>query len=175
MKGDFSVLNFDPLENTRGVADPSDGVLRNLGAVLHQQGRLMSDADLTEGQLLGLGWQDQAARDVIGADVCAVPADEPVEIAPGVLRIHADQLYAGRRVLHRGSHVVPGSIANRTIRLELGIQTNVLGVRQTELKSRIDRRWPAYLLSQRVLDLRVSRMMHEMRAIHEADTALATG
>jgi len=39
MKGDFSVLNFDPLENTRGVADPSDGVLRNLGAVLHQQGR----------------------------------------------------------------------------------------------------------------------------------------
>ncbi len=77
MKGDFSVLNFDPLEHTRGVAVPADGILRNLGAVLHQQGRVMSDVDLTEGELLGLGWQGQAARDVIGAGVCAVPADSP--------------------------------------------------------------------------------------------------
>ena len=77
MKGDFSVLNFDPLENARGVAQPMDGVLRNLGAVLHQQGRVTLDADLTEGELLDLGWQNQAARDVIGAGVCAVPAEEP--------------------------------------------------------------------------------------------------
>src|SRR5262245_12324533 len=90
MKGDFSVLNFDPLEPTRGIAAPADGVLRNLGAVLHQQGRVMSDADLTEGQLLGLGWQDQAARDVIGADVCAVPAD-----APDAFRVASAQVVTG--------------------------------------------------------------------------------
>src|SRR5690348_5671528 len=77
MKGDFSVLNFDPLEHGRGVAAPADGILRNLGAVLSQQGRVMSDADLTEGELLDIGWQVQAARDVIGSEICAVPADSP--------------------------------------------------------------------------------------------------
>ena len=90
MKGDFSVLNFDPLEQARGVATPADGVLRNLGAVLYQQGRVMTDADQTDGELLDLGWQGEAARDVIGADVCAVPAD-----APEGFRVTAAQVIGG--------------------------------------------------------------------------------
>src|SRR5688572_25390111 len=77
MQGDFSILKFDPEEHRRGVEPSPLGVLRNLSGVLHQQGRVMSDADLTEGALLTLGWQGQAARDIIGADVCAVPATEP--------------------------------------------------------------------------------------------------
>jgi len=77
VKGDFSVLYFDPLENERGVAEPRDGALRNLGAVLFQQGRVMTDADHTESELLDLAWREQAARDVIGAGVCAVPAEAP--------------------------------------------------------------------------------------------------
>jgi hypothetical protein len=77
MKGDFSVLNFDPHEPARGVVTPAEGVLRNLQGVLFQQGRVMTDADHTEGELLDLGWEGQTGRDVIGADVCAVPADAP--------------------------------------------------------------------------------------------------
>ncbi|QQZ39394.1 right-handed parallel beta-helix repeat-containing protein [Pseudomonas sp. SK3(2021)] len=77
MQGDFSVLNFDPHEHDRAVNPPADGVLRNLNGVLHQQGRVTTDADLSEGELLELGWHDQAGRDIIGAGVCAVPAAEP--------------------------------------------------------------------------------------------------
>jgi len=77
MQGDFSVLYFDPHEQGRGVSPPSLGVLRNVNGVLHQQGRVMSDADLTEGELLELAWNGQAARDIIGTGVCAVPSTEP--------------------------------------------------------------------------------------------------
>ena len=77
MKGDFSVLNFDPHEHKRGVDAPEQGVLRNISGVLHQQGRVTTDADMTEGELIGLGWNGQAGRDIIGAGVCAVPATEP--------------------------------------------------------------------------------------------------
>jgi len=77
MQGDFSVLNFDPHEHERGVNPPANGVLRNISGVLHQQGRVITDADLTEGELLELGWNGQAGRDIIGAGVCAVPATEP--------------------------------------------------------------------------------------------------
>ncbi|MBT8768517.1 hypothetical protein [Metapseudomonas boanensis] len=77
MQGDFSVLNFDPHQHEHGVNPPSLGPLRNLSGVLHQQGRVNTDADLTEGELLELGWNGQAGRDIIGAGVCAVPASEP--------------------------------------------------------------------------------------------------
>ena len=60
MKGDFSVLNFDPHEHKRGVDEPEQGVLRNISGVLHQQGRVTTDADMTEGELIGLGWNGQA-------------------------------------------------------------------------------------------------------------------
>src|SRR3954470_24307978 len=77
MRGDFSVLNFDPHEHERGVSPPAKGVLRNVSGVLYQQGRVTTDADLTEGELLDLVWNGQAGRDIIGAGVCAVPATEP--------------------------------------------------------------------------------------------------
>src|ERR1051325_7220277 len=77
MRGDFSVLTFDPHEHDRGVTPAADGVLRNVSGVLHQQGRVTTDADFTEGELLDLSWNGQAARDIIGAGVCAVPAAEP--------------------------------------------------------------------------------------------------
>src|SRR5262245_34015834 len=77
MRGDFSVLHFDPHEHERGVNPPQRGVLRNVRGVLHQKGRVTTDADLTEGELLELTWNGQAGRDIIGAGVCAVPAAEP--------------------------------------------------------------------------------------------------
>jgi hypothetical protein len=77
MQGDFSKLNFEPHEHERGVSTPDQGLLRNLAGVLHQQGRVTTDADLTESQLLELAWAGQAGRDIIGAGVCAVPASEP--------------------------------------------------------------------------------------------------
>ncbi len=77
MQGDFSVLHFDPNEHERPAAAPEQGVLRNLNGVLHQQGRVTTDADFTESQLLDLAWSGQAGRDIIGAGVCAVPATEP--------------------------------------------------------------------------------------------------
>ena len=54
MQGDFSILNFDPHQHESGVNPPSLGVLRSLSGVLHQQGRVTLDADLTEGELLDL-------------------------------------------------------------------------------------------------------------------------
>ena len=77
MQGDFSVLYFDPYQHKRGVTPVRNGVLRNVNGVLHQQGRVTLDADLTDGELLDLAWQEQAARDIIGAGVAAVPAMEP--------------------------------------------------------------------------------------------------
>jgi hypothetical protein len=63
MKGDFSVWKFDPHDNDQGV--------------LYQQGRVISDADLTAAERIALGWRTQAGRDLIGRGVAAVPADEP--------------------------------------------------------------------------------------------------
>jgi hypothetical protein len=77
MQGDFSILHFDPHEHERGVSVPEQGALRNVNGVLHQQGRVITDADLTEGELLELGWNGQAGRDIIGSGVCAVPAGAP--------------------------------------------------------------------------------------------------
>src|SRR5215207_6492843 len=77
MQGDFSVLNFDPYQHKRGVAPARNGVMRNVNGVLHQQGRVTLDADLTDGELLDLAWQEQAGRDIIGAGIAAVPAMEP--------------------------------------------------------------------------------------------------
>ncbi|MDH4607151.1 DUF6519 domain-containing protein [Pseudomonas sp. BN102] len=92
MQGDFSVLNFDPHQHERGVNPPSLGPLRNLSGVLHQQGRVTLDADLTEGELLELGWNGQAGRDIIGAGVCAVPASEPQGFRVEAAMVNAGQV-----------------------------------------------------------------------------------
>jgi hypothetical protein len=100
MQGDFSKLNFEPHEHERGVSTPDQGLLRNLAGVLHQQGRVTTDADLSESQLLELAWAGQAGRDIIGAGVCAVPASEPqgfhVEVAQEVDGAVQVQLRPGR-------------------------------------------------------------------------------
>ncbi|HEV7389955.1 MAG TPA: DUF6519 domain-containing protein [Gemmatimonadaceae bacterium] len=62
MKGDFSRLPDERNENFAGV--------------LHQQGRVLLDADWNAQTAITTGWQDTAGRDVIGAGVAAVPADE---------------------------------------------------------------------------------------------------
>jgi hypothetical protein len=77
MHGDFSKFSFDPHEHDRGVRQPVDAALRNRSAVLQQQGRVITDEDMREGELLGLAWRAQAGHDLIGAGVCAVPANEP--------------------------------------------------------------------------------------------------
>jgi hypothetical protein len=63
VNGDFSRWKFDHRDNFAGV--------------LPQQGRVLTDADGTEQTRIITHWEDTEARDVIGADVAAVPADEP--------------------------------------------------------------------------------------------------
>lgn len=63
MKGDFS--RWDKISN------------QNLDGVLHQQGRVLHDRDWNDQTRLTLDWQEQAGRDIIGARVMAVPADDP--------------------------------------------------------------------------------------------------
>lgn len=63
MKGDFSAWRIDPRDDHLGV--------------LYQQGRLIGDADLTEGEWISLMWRITAGRDIIGAHVAAVPAADP--------------------------------------------------------------------------------------------------
>ena len=63
MKGDFSRLPDERNHNFAGV--------------LHQQGRVLLDADWNAQTAIANGWQDTAGQDIIGAGVAAVPADQP--------------------------------------------------------------------------------------------------
>src|SRR5712691_1071601 len=63
MKGDFS--RFPDERN------------HNFAGVLHQQGRVLLDADWNAQTAITTGWQDTAGHDIIGAGVAAVPAGEP--------------------------------------------------------------------------------------------------
>ena len=81
MNGDFSVWRYDPRDNDQGV--------------LYQQGRVTLDRDLTDAQRIALHWRTQAAQDVIGKRVLAVPADEPngffvdsAEVVGGAVHLH---------------------------------------------------------------------------------------
>jgi hypothetical protein len=63
MKGDFSQWRpFDPAENFNGV--------------LHQQGRVLLDADWNDQTRLEAHWQNRAGQDLIGEGVAAVPAGD---------------------------------------------------------------------------------------------------
>src|SRR5215831_16511569 len=95
MHGDFSILNFDPRERERGVDTPQDGVLRNMTGVLQQQGRVITDADLNESEILDLGWRGDAARDIIGAGICAVSATEPDGFRIESASIVDDEVHVG--------------------------------------------------------------------------------
>jgi Family of unknown function (DUF6519)/Right handed beta helix region len=94
MRGDFSIWRDERRQNFNGV--------------LHQQGRVLLDADWNAQTNLTNDWQDTAGRDIIGAGVAAVPADAPdsfkikaatvsaanvdLTVAPG--RVWADGLLA---------------------------------------------------------------------------------
>ena len=63
MKGDFS--------NWRNEAG------HNFAGVLHQQGRVLLDADWNAQTAIANYWQDTAGSDIIGARVAAAPASLP--------------------------------------------------------------------------------------------------
>jgi hypothetical protein len=63
MKGDFSSWRDERRQNFTGV--------------MHQQGRVMLDADWNAQTAITNDWQDVAAQDIIGSGVAAVPADQP--------------------------------------------------------------------------------------------------
>jgi hypothetical protein len=63
MKGDFSSWRDERRQNFTGV--------------LHQQGRVLLDADWNASTAIVNDWQDAAAHDAFGAGVAAVPADQP--------------------------------------------------------------------------------------------------
>ncbi|HPO19119.1 MAG TPA: hypothetical protein PLO07_07985, partial [Rubrivivax sp.] len=105
MQGDFSNLHFDPHEHERGVAPAALGVLRNISGVLHQQGRVTLDTDLSEGELLELGWNGQAGRDIIGAGVCAVPAEAPEGFAVAAAFVAGGEVHV---MVHPGRAWVDG-------------------------------------------------------------------
>src|SRR5262249_33690942 len=62
MKGDFSNWRNERRQNFSGV--------------LHQQGRVLLDADWNAQTAITIDWQDTAAQDIIGAGVAAVPSDQ---------------------------------------------------------------------------------------------------
>lgn len=64
MYGDFS--------KRQRLVDP------NLAGVLYQQGRVFIDTDGNAQTQIASEWQDTAAKDTFGADVAAVPAEEPL-------------------------------------------------------------------------------------------------
>ena len=48
---------------------------KNQVGILAQEGRVLLDADITAQALLGMRWQDIAARSAFGGGVAAIPAD----------------------------------------------------------------------------------------------------
>jgi len=62
MKGDFSRVPDERAHNFAGV--------------LHQQGRVLLDADWNAQTAITTRWEDTAGQDIIGAGVAAVPADQ---------------------------------------------------------------------------------------------------
>jgi hypothetical protein len=64
MRGDFSNWRNERRNNFNGV--------------LHQQGRVLLDADWNAQTVITNDWQDTAGRDIVGAGVAAIPADAPL-------------------------------------------------------------------------------------------------
>ena len=60
MKGDFSLLGFDPESQYTGVR--------------HQQGRVLLDRDWNDAQEIEATWRNAVAADAFGPNVLAVPA-----------------------------------------------------------------------------------------------------
>lgn len=108
MKGDFSNWRYT------GENDHQ--------AVLFQQGRVFHAEDMSDAEALALGWRITAGRDIIGANVAAVPATDPegykvenVALSGGevTLDLHEGRLWADglHTILSPGEP--GGSIAQR--------------------------------------------------------------
>ncbi|TLD40856.1 MAG: hypothetical protein JETT_2875 [Candidatus Jettenia ecosi] len=76
MKGDFSKWQFDPKQNFNGV--------------LHQQGRVLLDSDWNAQTRITNNWQATTGKDIIGAYIAAVPADEPDGFKVAAAEVDAD-------------------------------------------------------------------------------------
>lgn len=76
MKGDFS--RWDPVSG------------KNLGAVLHQQGRVLLDRDWNDQARLTMDWQDEAARQIIGPGVAAVSTTNRNAFLVEAARVNTD-------------------------------------------------------------------------------------
>ena len=76
MRGDFSIWRDERRQNFNGV--------------LHQQGRVLLDADWNAQTVITNDWEDTAARDIIGAGVAGVPAE-----APNSFKVRAATVVAG--------------------------------------------------------------------------------
>jgi hypothetical protein len=66
MKGDFSKW-----------VDRKEIKKSNFNGVLHQQGKVLLDSDWNAQTSINNNWQDTAGRDIIGAGIAAIPAEEP--------------------------------------------------------------------------------------------------
>ena len=78
MKGDFSKAAAITSANDLGL--------------LYQQGRVISDRDLTAGELIAEAWREMAARDVIGAGVAAVPVADADGYRVEAAAVHGDHV-----------------------------------------------------------------------------------
>ncbi len=98
---------------------------RNFNGVLHQQGRVLLDRDWNAQTEILNDWQENAAQDIIGAGVAAVPADaansfkiteakilnapDRIEISAGEGRVWADGLLIelGENVIREATYLEP--------------------------------------------------------------------
>ncbi len=78
MKGDFSKWAFEPTDNYSGV--------------LHQQGRVLLDADWNADQQIDAFLRQTLGQDVIGAGVMAVPASEFASFRVAQAKVAAGQI-----------------------------------------------------------------------------------
>lgn len=123
MYGDFSRWSFDPRTNYSGI--------------LHQQGRVLLDADTNDQTLLQLRWQERAARDAFGGLVLAVPEGERDAFRVTEVSVDGDDLrvsllpgraWADGRLVHlRGD---PPELSAALSRLATALQPPTTGVDQ---------------------------------------------
>ncbi len=122
MKGDFSNWRDEHRHNFTGV--------------LQQQGRVLLDTDWNAQTAITIDWEDMAGRDIIGAGVAAVPANQPngfkitaavhdlvthkinLKVTPG--RVWADGLLA--QLFPEPDPDVPGDVARVATYLKPPVQ-----------------------------------------------------
>ncbi len=123
MKGDFSRWGFDPAGNDTRV--------------LHQQGRVLLDADWNAAGDIEVRWRETMARDTIGSGVFAVPASVFASFRVTSAKVDGDHvaitLEPGRGWAD-GVHVVaPSNVANLPASW-LPVPVNAAGISVADVK-----------------------------------------